>query len=76
MPHPQRFRYAVLPLLLSSLLASCSVPNGTDPEITSSDSTGTGQVLPIAATAEMNGKTFELEVTETPIVDPKIRTDG
>lgn len=59
-----RFRYALLPLLLSSLLASCSLPGGTDPDIIASD--GTGQFLPVTATAEMNGETFELEVTETP----------
>lgn len=71
MPHPLRIRYAVLPLLLYALLTSCSASDGPDPaEMSSSDSgitlSGPGQLLPITATAEMNGETFELEVTETP----------
>lgn len=90
MPLPQRIRYAVLPLLLYTLMASCSVAdgpasseapaadpssdNGPDnsgiiaPSPTPSSAitlNGPGQILPITATAEMKGETFELEVTET-----------
>ncbi|MGB3291430.1 MAG: DUF192 domain-containing protein [Phormidesmis sp.] len=81
MPLPQRVRYALLPLLLYSLLASCSVADNPDStEMPASDGViapfptpqspitlnGPGQILPITATAEMKGETFELEVTETP----------
>lgn len=64
MPHPQQIRYAVLPLLLYALLTSCSAKMSSSDG--SSTSSGTGQFLPITATAKMSGETFELEVTETP----------
>lgn len=87
MPLPQRIRYAVLPLLLYTLMTSCSVADGpTSSEAPAADNgpdnsgviapsptspspitlSGPGQILPITATAEMKGETFELEVTETP----------
>lgn len=69
MPHLQQIRYAVLPLSLYALLVSCSAPGGPDPAAMSSSDSGitlSGQLLPITATAEMNGETFELEVTQTP----------
>ncbi len=82
MPLPQRIRYAVLPLLLYTLMTSCSVADGpASSEAPAADDSGViapsptpsspitlngpGQILPITATAEMKGETFDLEVTET-----------
>ena len=75
----QQMRCALLPLLLSTLMVGCSVADSPTPaEIPDSDGvispsppppitlSGPGQLLPITATAEMNGETFDLEVTETP----------
>lgn len=65
-----------LPLLLSVLLIGCSTPDGPPPPgeeaavptetkedvITLS---GPGQLLPVVATAEIKGETFQLEVAQT-----------
>ncbi len=79
MPLSQRIRYALLPLLLYTLMTSCSVADGpaepaaADGVVAPSPTSpspitlnGPGQLLPVTATAEMKGETFELEVTETP----------
>ncbi len=77
MPTPFWPRYAALPLLLSALLTSCSMPDGPNPEAANpmpapeaiaTDSialNGPGQLLPITATAEIKGQLFDLEVAQT-----------
>ncbi|MGC1307962.1 MAG: DUF192 domain-containing protein [Phormidesmis sp.] len=76
----QRTRYTALPLLLCVVMASCSVPDGPDPEATVSSGepeaveaaaelitlNGPGQLLPVTAMAEVKGEAFELEVASTP----------
>ena len=68
----------VLLATLGVMLVGCSIPDGppppdepttgaapaaVPPEITLN---GPGQLLPVTATAEIQGKTFELEVAQTP----------
>ncbi len=77
MPTPHWPRYAALPLLLSALLTSCSMPDGPNPEATTSmpapetraeepiTLSGPGQLLPVTATAEIKGEMFDLEVAQT-----------
>ncbi|PZO47556.1 MAG: DUF192 domain-containing protein, partial [Phormidesmis priestleyi] len=64
---------------MCALLVSCSVPDGPNPgdtvtlptDSTTADASppitlnGPGQLLPVSATAEIKGKTFELEVAQT-----------
>ncbi|MEL6161786.1 MAG: DUF192 domain-containing protein [Cyanobacteria bacterium J06627_32] len=70
-----RARRLGISCVLSAALMSCSVPDGPNPgdldvmadappsEITLN---GPGQLLPVTATADINGERFELEVAETP----------
>lgn len=73
-------RYTTFSLIICMMLASCSVPDGPDPQTSSAEASpeivnnpaaspitlsGPGQLLPVTATAEMKAQIFELEVART-----------
>lgn len=72
---------AALPFLLSALLIGCSTPGGPPPPAADPSGeaamptemkedlitlSGPGQLLPVTATAEIKGETFQLEVAQDP----------
>ncbi len=73
----QQTRCIVVPMMVCAMLLGCSTPDGPPPpgeeaaipvEVNQEVITlnGPGQLLPITATAEAKGTTFQLEVAQTP----------